>query len=198
MTSDPRAFSRARRGLLVALPVLLLPGRLLADEEVAVPVPLQMELLLKVAGYDKHLPARAASAARVLILIKAGSPQASQVAQTARLALQGKTLNRLAVEVLELSYGEPGAVAQAVKDKRVAIVDATPGFNPNELSNVARVLRGLSVLSVGALSRFVETGVVLGFDLVGGKPKLVVHLRRAREQSVELSSQVLKLAKVIE
>jgi hypothetical protein len=40
--------------------------------------------------------------------------------------------------------------------------------------------------------------VVLGFDLVGGKPKLVVHLRRAREQAVELSSQVLKLAKVIE
>ncbi len=198
MTRDPRICSRTRRGLLVGLPLLLAPGRLLAEEDVAVPVPLQMELLLKVAGYDKHLPTRAANAARVLILIKGGNPQASQVAQTAKLALQGKTLNRLGVEVLELPFSDAAAVAQAVKDRSIAVLYATPGFNPNELSSVARSLRGLSVLSVGALSRFVETGVVLGFDLVGGKPKLVVHLRRAREQSVELSSQVLKLAKVIE
>jgi len=187
-----------RRSLLLGLPLLFAPARLLADEDVAVPVPLHMELLLKVAGYDKQLATRAASNARVLVLVKAGNPQASQVAQTAKLALQGKLLNRLAVEPLELSFSDATALAQMVKEKGVAILYATPGFSPAEMQSVARGLRGVSILSAGALSRFVETGVVLGFDLVGGKPKLIVHLRRAREQSVELSSQVLKLAKVIE
>jgi hypothetical protein len=198
VTRGSRPFSRVRRGLLFGLPVLLAPAQLLADEEVQVPVPLQMELLLKVAGYDKHLPARTAIAARILILVKSNHAQASQIAQTAKLALDGKTLNRLAVETLELAFSDAAAVAQTVKDKSVAILYATPGFSPTELQSLARGLRGLSVLSAGALPRFVETGVVLGFDLIGGKPKLVVHLRRAREQSVELSSQVLKLAKVIE
>lgn len=192
------AFQRARRSLLLGLPLLLVPRRSLAEDDVSVPVPLQMELLIKVAGYDKNLSARAASAARVLLLLKAGDVQASHVAQTAKLALQGKTLNHLGIETSELVWSDGSAVAQTVKEKSVAILYATPGFTPAEMQGIARGLRGVSVLSAGSLPRFVESGVVLGFDLVGGKPKLVVHLRRAREQAVELSSQVLKLAKVIE
>jgi hypothetical protein len=192
------SFRRIRRGLLLSLPAALLPRSLAAQEDVAVPVPLQMELLVKVASYDKNLPARAATAARVLILVKAGDPQSSHVAQTAKLALQGKTLNRLAVEASELVFSDGASVAQSVREKGAAILYAAPGFDPNDMQSVARSLRGVSVLSVGSLARFVETGVVLGFDLVGGKPKLIVHLRRARDQGVDLSSQVLKLAKVIE
>jgi hypothetical protein len=177
---EPSTFRRIRRGLLVGLPLLFAPRRLLAEDEVSVPVPLQMELLLKVAGYDKNLPARAANAARVLLLVKGGDAQASHVAQTAKLALQGKTLNHLGVETYELVWSDGGSVAQTVKEKSVAILYATPGFTPAEMQGVAKGLRGVSVLSAGSLPRFVESGVVLGFDLVGGKPKLVVHLRRAR------------------
>jgi hypothetical protein len=192
------SFRRIRRGLLLTLPTALLPRSLAAQVVVAVPVPLQMELLVKVASYDKNLPARAAVAARVLILVKSGDPQSSHVAQTAKLALQGKTLNRLAVETSEVVFSDGPGVAQSIKEKGAAILYAAPGFDPNDMQSVARSLRGVSVLSAGSLARFVETGMVLGFDLVGGKPKLLVHLRRARDQGVDLSSQVLKLAKVIE
>ena len=54
------------------------------------------------------------------------------------------------------------------------------------------------MLSAGALAKYTERGTVLGFDLVGGKPKLLVHLTRAKRQQVELSSAVLKLMRVIE
>lgn len=40
--------------------------------------------------------------------------------------------------------------------------------------------------------------MVLGFDLAGGKPKLIVNLGRARRERVELSSSVLELVRVIE
>jgi len=191
-------FLRVRRSLLLALPAALAPASVLGQEDVAVPVPLQMDLLIKVASYDKNLPVRAATAARVLILVKGGDALSSLVAQTAKLALQGKTLNRLTVEPSELQWSDAAVVAQSVKDKGAAILYAAPGFDPGEMRSIARSLRGVSVLSAGSLSRFVETGVVLGFDLVGGKPKLIVHLQRARDQRVDLSSQVLKLAKVIE
>jgi hypothetical protein len=54
------------------------------------------------------------------------------------------------------------------------------------------------VLSLGALARYAEHGTVIAFDLIGGKPKLLVNLVRAKEQRVELSSSVLKLMRVIE
>ncbi len=40
--------------------------------------------------------------------------------------------------------------------------------------------------------------MTLGFDLVGAKPKLLVNLSACRRQGVQLSSDVLKIATVVE
>ena len=166
-----------------------------ADEEVAVPLPLQMELLLKVAGYDKNLAARAP---KLLVLYKPSSSSGSHVAQLASSLLAGKSLEGRALEVSSEHFVDAATLAQHIKSQRLAIIYLAPGFEPRELLAIAQALTGLSVLTAGALSRFVQTGVALGFDLVGGKPKLLIHQKRAKEQGVEFSSQVLKLAKVIE
>jgi hypothetical protein len=182
--------------LAVSLP--LWPPQALADEEVAVPVPLQMELLVKVAGYDKNLPARARDVVRILILTKGDGGQSSQVAQQAARALTGKTVANRSIEVMTVAYTDGEALSKRIKERGIAIVYATPGFAQSDLEAMAKALSGANVLSAGAVARFVQNGVVLGFDLVSGKPKLLVHLRRAKEQNVDLSSQVLKFVKVIE
>lgn len=191
-----------RRGLLSALSLLVAGGFWgrsgLADEEVAVPVPLQMELLLKVASYDKNLPARAPDVVRLMLLVKPGSTNGSHVAQLAARQLGGKTLAGRSLELSTQPFSDAANLAQKVKDTRTAIVYLAPGFDANELAAIAKALSGLSVLSVGALSRFVQSGTVLSFDLISGKPKLLIHQKRALAQGVEFSSQVLKLAKVIE
>lgn len=169
-----------------------------ADEEVAVPVQLQIELLLKVAGYDKNLPARAPSVVRVLVLTKGGNAQSSRVGQAAARALEGKTAGSRPVEVSTQAFTTGAALAAKVKEAKLAIVYVTPGFDGAELESISKSLAGISVLTAGALTRFIEGGVVLGFELVSGKPKLLVHLKRAHDQSVELSSQVLKIVRVIE
>jgi YfiR/HmsC-like len=182
--------------LALAVTLASLPS--LADEEVAVPVPLQMELLVKIAGYDKNLPARARDVVRILILTKGDGGQSSQVAQQAVRALSGKTIANRSIDVSTASYTDGDALSKRVKERGIAIVYATPGFGQSDLEAMAKALSGASVLSAGAVARFVNDGVVLGFDLVSGKPKLLVHLRRAKDQNVDLSSQVLKFVKVIE
>jgi hypothetical protein len=57
-------------------------------------------------------------------------------------------------------------------------------------------LTPVSVLSVGDVPEYVPDGVVLGFDLEAGKPKLLVNLDQARRQNVEFTSDVLRLMKV--
>jgi YfiR/HmsC-like len=169
-----------------------------ADDDVAVPVPLQIELLLKVAGYDKNLAARAPSVVRVLVLTKGGNAQSTRVGQAAARALEGKTAGSRPVEVSTQAFMGAAALAAKVKGNQLAIVYVTPGFDASEMDSIAKSLAGISVLSAGALTRFIDDGVVLGFELVSGKPKLLVHLKRAHDQSVELSSQVLKIVRVIE
>jgi hypothetical protein len=189
---------RVLRISLLALALALTPRSLLADDEVAVPVPLQMDLLVKVAGYDKNLPARARDLVRILILTKSDSGKSSQVAQQAARALAGKTVANRPLEIVLQAYSDGAALARHIHERGIAIVYAAPGFGQTELDDIAKALAGVSVLSSGAVARFVQNGVVLGFDLVSGKPKLLVHLKRAREQNVDLSSQVLKFVKVVE
>jgi len=183
---------------LAPLLAILVTSVARADEDVAVPVPLQIELLLKVAGYDKNLAARAPSVVRVLVLTKGGDGQSTRVGQAAARALEGKAVGSRPVEVSTAAFTGGAALASKVKEAKLAIVYVTPGFDAGEMDSIARSLSGISVLSAGALTRFIDSGVVLGFELVSGKPKLLVHLKRAHDQSVELSSQVLKIVRVIE
>jgi hypothetical protein len=188
-----------RRSFFSSLIAALLVGAsAAADEEVAVPVALQIELLIKVAAYDKNLPARAPSLVKVLIVSKRDDGQSSNAAQQAQRALAGKVVANRPTEVSALTFSDGPALAARVREKGIAVVYVAPGFNQGELESIARALEGVSVLSTGAVASFVQHGVVLSFDLVGGKPKLLVHLARAQRQKVDLSAQVLKLVKVVE
>jgi hypothetical protein len=190
----------SRRAFLAALLAGLCawPRRLLA-EEAAVPISLQVELLLKVAAYDKNLTQRGAARVGLLVLVKQGDPDSGRSAAQARLALSKVTdILGLPLDSTSAVHGDAAALAKQLRAANVAILYLMPGFSESELAAIAEACSGVSVLSAGALARYVERGSVLAFDLVGGKPKLLVNLTRAKKQQVELSSSVLKLMRVIE
>jgi hypothetical protein len=168
-------------------------------EEAPVPISLQVELLLKVAAYDKNLPRRAGGRVKLLVLLKQDDPDSARSAAQARLALAKTTdILGLPLEGSSVVYSDAAALAQLLRSDSIAILYLMPGFVEAELSAIAEACSGMSVLSAGALARHAERGTVLALDLVGGKPKLIVHLTRARRQQVDLSSNVLKLMRVIE
>jgi hypothetical protein len=183
---------------LFALAVWWRAGALAADDT-AIPVSLQMELLVKVAPYDKNLSPRAGGRVRVLLLTKPDSVESVRAAVQADGALgQKDSIAGLPHERVTHAYAGALELAKTCKSKRVAIVYVTPGFADGEVRAIARALDGADVLTVSAVASFVPSGIVLGFDLVSGKPKLLVHLRQARRQRVDLSSDVLKLMRVVE
>ena len=190
----------SRRGFLAALFAGLCGWpRWARAEEAAVPISLQVELLLKVAAYDKNLTQRGASRVGLLVLVKQGDPDSGRSAAQARLALSEVTnILGLPLDSTSAVHGDPAGLTKLLRATNIAILYLMPGFSESELAAIAEACTGISLLSAGALARHVERGTVLAFDLVGGKPKLLVNLTRARKQQVELSSSVLKLMRVIE
>ncbi len=169
-----------------------------AAEEVVVPVPLQVALLAKVAGYDKNLPARAGDRVHVLILTKPGSDESARVASQADKALADQdTIGGLPHDRATTAFTDPAALARLCRSRRIAILYITPGFSEGEITAIANAFSGADILTASAVASHVPLGVVLGFDLVSGKPKLLVHLGQARRQHVDLSAEVLKLMKVV-
>ena len=195
--SDSKRPLRFATSLLLAAIVAIAPG--VRAEDVAVPVALQSELLVKVAAYDKNLPPRAGDRVRLLILTKPGNDDSARAASQMQSALAGKaTIAGLPHEESQLAYGEAASLADAVKGRHIAIIYVTPGFSDGDIAAISHGLDGVDVLTASADPSFVPKGIVLGFDLVSGKPKLLVHLGQARRQRVDLSAEVLKLMKIYE
>jgi hypothetical protein len=166
---------------------------------VTVPVTLQMELLLKVASYDKNLKRRAGERVRVAVVFRQDDSDSARYAGQALKALsEVEDVAGMPVEPLSFIYSDAAGLARYTREGGIAILYVAPGFGDGDLDAIAHALDGVSVLTAGALPKYTLRGLVLGFDLAQGKPKLWVHLERARRQRVELSSSVLKLMKVIE
>lgn len=164
-------------------------------ERVAVPLDVQAKLLAKVARYDKNLKRRADGTVRIVVLERDDDASKRASAQLLRELGAIDEIGELPVEVRVLGYSGPEALAQAVREKKLSIVYVTPGF-AQEVPKIAEALSGVDVLSVAAVDNYVDDRIVLGFELIGGKPKLLLHLPQAKSQHVEFSSSVLKLMKV--
>jgi hypothetical protein len=167
-------------------------------ESVTVPFGLQVALFTKVADYDRTLPGRAIGVVRVVVLTRAGSPESAAAAGQVLDALAGiPQISGLPHEDSMLEFANPAAVAELCRARSISIVYLTPGLA--EIAEaLGKALTGIPVLTVSASGDGARKGAVLGFDLVASKPKLVVQLPSCRNQGVRLSSDVLKIATVIE
>jgi hypothetical protein len=191
-------YRRRLFGVLLLLAAVLAVPRSGRGESVVAPVTLQAELLVKVAEYDRNFAARAGDRARVLLVTRGGNADSANVNQQMASAL-GRFDEIAGLPHDEMIITYPGAVelARICRERRIAIVYFAPGFS-NEIDAIRNALNGVDVLSVAGVPDYVRGGIVLGFDVVSGRPKLLFNLTQARLQKVALAAAVLKLMTVYE
>jgi hypothetical protein len=194
---DPERLRRrlTRRALVLAAAVFTLTS-LAGAGSVQVPFSVQADLIAKVASFDRNFAARAGARALVLVM------QMPNDAESAAAALELKNaLSRVDLvgdrphEEQIVAYSSSVALAEMIKARKPAIIYFGPGFG-KELTAIRNSVSNVSLLTVGATPEYVESGIVLGFDLVSGRPKLLINLSQARKQQVDFPASVLRLMKV--
>jgi len=204
MTSNrnPSLFGALRRhaGLWLIL-ALALSGLELSVTETGnaqtsqLPSPLQAELTGKLAGYDRNFAARAGGKAIILLAAMPGDAESNRAALELKGALSRlPTVGSLPHEEQVVNFSSAGALADTVRSRKAAIVYFGPGFG-KQISAIRSAFSSLNVLTIGAVPDYVPAGIVLGFDLVSGRPKLLVNIEQAKKQQVSLPASVLKLMK---
>lgn len=185
-------------GWLVLAAALLLGDERtgLAQGVAAVPAELQAELLAKLATHDRSFAARAGDIARVLILVQRGDAK-SRLSGTQMKSALGRIdrIGGVKHEERLLDYDSATAVAKLCRADRLSVIYVTPGLD-GAVDDLRASLVGVDVLSISAVPDYVPRGIVLGFDLVSGKPKILVNLEQAKLQNVRFKSDVLALMKV--
>jgi hypothetical protein len=190
------SFLRRFASALLALSICLARDVAYA-EDIPVPIDLQATLLSKVVGYDRNLPERAGDRVRTVLVGKPSDPTSMPFVRQMRKALGAIETFGLLPHVEEIiEFTNAAALLEKCKSERISIVYLGPGLH-DDIEPIRDALQPLSILTVSANPEDVPRGIVLGFDLVYGKPKLVVHLAQARKQRIDLMAEVLKLMRVI-
>jgi hypothetical protein len=185
-----REFARI---VLVGGVVTSFPEDVRADEPV--PVRVQADLLVKVAAYDSGLVARSGDRN---VLLFTNEDDSDGESTPKRMKTELAAVERIAGKPHReelVRYESPAAVAEACRERDAAIAYLPPGLG-SKIPAIARALSGIQVLTIAARPEYVKSGAVVGFDLVSGKPQLLVHLGQARRQKVDFKPELLRLAKV--
>ena len=169
----------------------------IARADVPVPARLQAQLIAKIAAFDRNFPGRAGANALVLVIFKPGDSDSSQFAQ--QIAGELRTLadvGGVASTVDVIPFAGAPARAATIRDRKAAVVYLSADLD-RDAAPVAGALAGGDVLTIGATGAFAEAGTVIGFDLVGGKPKIVANLGVAKAQHVDLKAEFLRLTRIV-
>lgn len=167
-----------------------------SSQTARVPSSTQAALLGKVASFDRNFAARAGQRAVVLVVKTASDKESAHDATSIAAALaEVPSIGNVPLEVTVVTYKNAPALAELVRTKRAAIVYFGSGFSA-EIPAIRDAFAQVSVLTFGAVPEDVPRGVVLGVDLISGRPKLLVNLAQAQKQQVAFPASVLNLMKV--
>lgn len=174
---------------------LLLSFCLFADEAPTVPLELQVELLGKVLRYDWSFTARAGQEATLLIVHQGTASSLGPARQLMASLNHQKALGGISHQEGLVEFTSAAELAELVRRRGATVVIIAPGFSA-DAPEIAAALSGRDVLTVSTTAAGVREGLVLGFDLVAGKPRMVINLAQARRQQADFRAEVLKLMTV--
>lgn len=141
------------------------------SQEMAVPANLQAALFKKIFAFNKTLSAKGDFQVAVM-----GNSSADVVS----------------------AFKEAGVNAKAVSGEQipsdVSVVYLMPGTTTTKQQSAAN-----KVLSISGVASYAENGnVAISLGTEGGKPKIIINMTQLKAEGQEMSSELLKIAKIIQ
>jgi len=192
------SFLTKLKALLLVAVVVSWPVSSARAEDPAIPLQLQAELTAKVVEYAQSPSSQGLSVMRIGILVRNGSVESQHFA-TELKATFGRmgAIAGLAHEEAVMTWSTPAAFAEEARRRQLFAVYLTPGLR-GEIPAIAHALEGVQIISVAAVDNYVAGGAILGFELVSGRPRMVLNLPQAKKQGVAFRAQVMKLMRIVD
>jgi hypothetical protein len=114
--------------------------------------------------------------------------QADPFREVATRMLAGKSAQSRPLQVVRISEPSEGAEA------KVLFLGST---EPGGLTAALRAVEGTAVLTVGDAPGFAELGGMIGFRIVDDRVRFDINLEQASRRGFRISSEVVKLARVV-
>lgn len=184
---------------MYALSMTIIANLALPAQYIEVPVEVQYPLLLKILTFDRNLKSRV-GAELVLGVVYQGKYKASEQAKNLFIRqLQQSAINRvegipIRPTTIDLDQSDLGAFITAEKVDLLYILP----LRAYDLAQISQTSSSYKVLTLTGVPAYVEAGMAVGIGVKGDRPQIIINLSAAKKAGADFSSQILKLAKVIQ
>jgi hypothetical protein len=168
-------------------------------EEAVVPPSVQAAILIKAAGFDRALIARGRGEIVIGILYQRGVRESLAVQGEFSRALEGlagQTIADRSLRVVLINWENDVKIAALLSREKIDILYVAP-LRSVSISDISATAQALGIRTWSSVPAYVDKGLALGVGIRGDRPLILVNLTAARAEGADLSSQLLKLARLV-
>ena len=167
-----------------------------AFAEMTVPVDLQLDLMKRVVRFERGFVARVGGQVKVVIVTKTGNAASERAGTQLKTGLEhAPEIAGKPVVVVMQAFTNAAGLRRAAEG--AAIVYLTPGLE-SDTAAIGAAFAGAPIITISADGEAVASGAVLGFELFSSRPRIVLNMGQATRQTLNFSSDLARLARVIQ
>ena len=145
--------------------------------------------------FDRNLAARAGGEVVIGIIYKADEKAWADGLSKSFAAYSDKKVNGLPVKVLLHQFVDANELGTWMGSAKVSTALVSSGLS-DQAGAIHKAAAERKCLTIGD-GAFPGKGGALGFAIEAGKPKIVIHRQRSKDEGVDFSADLLQIAKVL-
>ena len=190
-----RAFGRT---LFVVAALVTLVREPLQAQEMAMPVGVQFSVFTRVFAFDRQFGRRAREEIVIGIVYQRRVPESSNIKEAVAEELRsGVSVRGRPIRVLPIPVARSEDLEAALSLHDIDVLYITP-LRSLDLDGITTLSRRHRVLTCTGVPDYVTQGLAVGIGARRSRPLILINLAAARAEGAEFSSELLKLAQIIE
>jgi hypothetical protein len=186
--------------LFVLACVLLYAGMPAGGQEMPVPVDVQYPLFTRILTFDRNLQRTNHATITIGVLYQPNVRMSTAAkddffeaaSRSPSLEVFGRTIDLVGIE-----FTSPDHLEDSLAAAGIAALYLTP-MRTIDIGALTAIAEKYNIITMTGVPEYVDMGVVIGIETRGDRPVIIINLPRARAAGADLSSQLLKLARIIE
>ncbi|HEY6553184.1 MAG TPA: YfiR family protein [Vicinamibacteria bacterium] len=168
-------------------------------EEMALPIPKQVPLFLKILTYDRNLGNKAGAELAIGIVYDPSDRDSRKATEDLGGVLfqnRGKTVKQLPVKYYTIEYTDNADLERFVKQKGISVLYLAPG-NARNLANILELSQEKHLTTLTGVPDYVRKGASVGLGLSQDKTEILINLKSTRLEGIDFDASLLRLATIL-
>jgi hypothetical protein len=169
------------------------------SSEGMLPVEVQAPLMAKILSYDRALPSRSGAAVNIAVLYQGGFPDSRTLGRELLRTFEHRAFASIAGRTATyhpLVYESPQQLRDFLATHGIHVLYLTP-LRAVDAEVVIRVAQAEAIATFTPVREHMRAGAAVGLVLQEGRPRMLVNVKAARAQGMDLSAQLLRLAEIV-